>query len=222
MTAPKIAVIDYGIGNLRSAVKALENSGASVALTSDADVIAAADGVVLPGVGNFGACMRELRRAGLEDVARQAALDDRPFFGICVGLQMLFEGSEESPGIDGLGVIAGRVLRLPDTMKLPQIGWNTVEVRDGSQLFAGVGADAGTGTECAAGDPWVYFVHTYAAHADDPSVVGGWCEYGTRFVAAVELDTLWATQFHPEKSSSVGLKLLRNFVGACAGAVVAT
>ena len=204
---PKVAVIDYGIGNLRSAVKALEQSGAEVELTGDAKRIAAADGVVLPGVGNFGACMRELRNAGLEDVARSAALDDRPFFGICVGLQMLFAGSEESPGISGLGVVDGHVVRLPDTMKLPQIGWNTVEVRDGSRLFANTTAN---------GDPWVYFVHTYAAMADDATIVGGWCEYGTRFVAAVELDNLWATQFHPEKSSTVGLQLLRNFVGACA------
>ena len=174
-------------------------------LTGDASEIAAADGVVLPGVGNFGACMRELRNAGLEEVARASALDARPFFGICVGLQMLFAGSEESPGVDGLGVIDGQVLRLPNTMKLPQIGWNTVSVREGSRLFADTGA----------GEPWVYFVHTYAAQANDPSVVGGWCEYGRRFVAAVELDNLWATQFHPEKSATVGLQLLRNFVRSC-------
>ena len=138
----RIAVIDYGIGNLRSAEKALQHLGADATLTADADAIAAADAVVLPGVGRFGACMRALRASGLESVAKEAATDGRPFLGVCVGMQMLFEGSDESPDVPGLGVVAGRVTRLPDTVRLPQIGWNTLESRPGSRLGAGLGRRA--------------------------------------------------------------------------------
>lgn len=202
MTA-RIAVIDYGIGNLRSAEKALAHLGADAHLTGDADEIARADGVVLPGVGAFGACMRALHDAGLADVARAAAGDGRPFLGVCVGLQMLFEGSDESPDAEGLGVLAGRVTRLPDTVKLPQIGWNTVDIRPDSRLFAGIAPGA-----------WLYFVHSYAPEPLD-GAAAAWCEYGRRFTCAVERGPLWATQFHPEKSSSTGLRILANFVRAC-------
>jgi glutamine amidotransferase len=203
VTGPRIAVVDYGIGNLRSAEKALQHLHADAALTSDPRAIESAAAVVLPGVGAFGACMQALRGAGLEGVTRAAATDGRPFLGICVGMQMLFDGSDESPGVAGLGIIPGRVTLLPKTVRLPQMGWNTLDVVAGSRL----GADL---TEPA----WLYFVHSYAPEPDDPGVVAAWCDYGRRFAAAVERGPVWATQFHPEKSGSAGLHMLSNFVGA--------
>jgi glutamine amidotransferase len=200
-----IAVVDYGIGNLRSAEKALQHLGAQAELTSSPSEIAAADAVVLPGVGNFGACMHALRASGLEAATLDAAHDHRPFLGICVGMQMLFDGSDESPGVRGLGVVAGRITRLPSTERLPQMGWNTLTVRPGSQLTAGLPDPA-----------WCYFVHSYAPDPDDEGVVAAWCEYGRRFAAAIERGPLWATQFHPEKSGAVGLAMLGNFVAAAA------
>src|SRR3954464_3701572 len=131
-----IAVVDYGIGNLRSAEKALQHLGADARLTTDAREIADAEAVVLPGGGNFGACMRALGASGLEDATREAATDGRPFLGICVGMQMLFDGSDETPDVAGLGVVAGRITRLPESERLPQIGWNTLDIRDGSRLGA--------------------------------------------------------------------------------------
>ena len=198
-----IAVIDYGIGNLRSAEKALQHLGADARLTPDAAAIADADAVVLPGVGNFGACMRALREAGLESVTVEAATGGRPFLGICVGMQMLFEGSDESPDAKGLGVVAGRITRLPSTVRLPQMGWNTLVARPGAQLLAGLPDPA-----------WCYFVHTFAPEPADDAVVAAWCDYGRRFAAAVEVGPLWATQFHPEKSGAVGMAMLANFVKA--------
>ncbi len=198
-----IAVVDYGIGNLRSAEKALQHLGADARLTSDAREIGSAHAVVIPGVGAFGACMQALRDAGLEGVAKEAATDGRPFLGICVGMQMLFEGSDETPDVAGLGVVAGRITRLPSSERLPQIGWNTLEIRDGSRLGAGLPDPA-----------WLYFVHSYAPAPDDDAVVGAWCEYGRRFAAAIEVGPLWAVQFHPEKSGAVGLRLMQNFVDA--------
>jgi len=199
---PLVAVLDYGIGNLRSAQKALEQVGANAQLTSDHGLIAEADAVVLPGVGAFGACMAALRDRGLDEVAVAATADGRPFLGVCVGMQMLFEGSDESPGATGLGVLPGRLRLLPDTVKRPQMQWNLVEVRRPSQLFAAIE------------DPvWMYFVHSYAADSDDASVIAT-CDYGGPVAAAVERGSLWATQFHPEKSGSVGLKVLRGFVDA--------
>jgi glutamine amidotransferase len=198
-------VVDYGIGNLRSAEKALQHLGADAALTADAAEIAQADAVVLPGVGSFGACMRALREAGLEPAAKEAASDGRPFLGVCVGMQMLFDGSDESPDVPGLGVVSGRVTRLPDTVRLPQIGWNTLSVRAGSRLARGLGSE-----------PWLYFVHSFAPDPDDDAVIAGWCTYGRRFAAAIETGPLWATQFHPEKSSDAGMRLLANFVGVAA------
>ncbi len=199
---PLVAVLDYGIGNLRSAQKALERVGADARLTADSGLIADADAVVLPGVGAFGACMDALRDCGLDEVAIEAANDDRPFLGVCVGMQMLYEGSEETPGAVGLGVLPGRLRRLPDTVKRPQMQWNLVDIRRPSQLFTPVP------------DPvWVYFVHSYAADADGESVIAT-CDYGGPVAAAVERESLWATQFHPEKSGKVGLELLRGFVDA--------
>jgi glutamine amidotransferase len=200
-----IAVVDYGIGNLRSAEKALQHLGADAQLTDDAGVIAGARAVVLPGVGNFGACMLALRESGLEAATVAAATDGRPFLGICVGMQMLFDGSDESPDVRGLGVVAGRITRLPDTVRLPQMGWNTLEGREGAQLLAGLPDPA-----------WCYFVHTFAPEPANSEDVAAWCEYGRRFAAAVERGPLWATQFHPEKSGAVGLAMLANFVKAAA------
>ena len=200
-----IAVVDYGIGNLRSAEKALQHLGADARLTTDAAEISAAAAVVLPGVGNFGACMGALRESGLEAVTRSAAGDGRPFLGICVGMQMLFDGSDESPDVSGLGVLAGRITRLPDTVRLPQMGWNTLEPTPHSRLVAGLPDPA-----------WCYFVHTFAPDPADDGDVAAWCTYGRRFAAAVERGPLWATQFHPEKSGDAGAHLLTNWLNTLA------
>jgi glutamine amidotransferase len=203
MSAPRIAVVDYGIGNLRSAEKALQHLDADARLTSDGRAIEAADAVVLPGVGAFGACMQALRAAGLEAATKSAATDGRPFLGICIGMQMLFDGSDETPDVTGLGVVAGRVTLLPRTVRLPQMGWNTLDLSPGSRLGAHLPDPA-----------WLYFVHSYAPEPDGKGVVAAWCDYGRRFAAAVEDGPLWATQFHPEKSGDVGMRMLRNFVEA--------
>jgi len=208
MSAPRIAVVDYGIGNLRSAEKALLHLDANAALTSDLRAIESADAVVLPGVGAFGACMRALRAAGLEGVTKAAATDGRPFLGICIGMQMLFSSSEETPGVAGLDVVPGRVTLLPKTVRLPQMGWNTLAVAAGSRLAANLPDPA-----------WLYFVHSYAPEPDDDGAVAAWCDYGRRFAAAVEIGPLWATQFHPEKSGAVGMRMLANFVEAVASPV---
>ncbi|HKH05443.1 MAG TPA: imidazole glycerol phosphate synthase subunit HisH [Acidimicrobiales bacterium] len=196
---PLIAVLDYGIGNLHSAQKALERVGADARLTADRGLIRDADGVVLPGVGNFGRCMEALEESGLDDIAIEAACSGKPFLGVCVGMQMLYEGSEEVPEVPGLGVLPGTIRMLPPTVKRPQIQWNVLEARRDSALLAGLP------------DPtWVYFVHSYAA-PDDENVVAT-CDYGGPVTAVVERGALAATQFHPEKSGAVGLGLLANFV----------
>jgi glutamine amidotransferase len=200
-----IAVIDYGIGNLRSAEKALQHLGADAHLTGNADDIASARAVVLPGVGAFGACMRALRDSGLEGVCKEAATDGRPFLGVCIGMQMLFDGSDETPDVAGLGIVAGRVTRLPSSVRLPQIGWNTLAVATGSRCCANLPDPA-----------WLYFVHSFAPEPSDAGVVAATSEYGRPFAAAIEQGPLWATQFHPEKSGDVGLRLLQNFVDAAA------
>ena len=199
-----IAVLDYGIGNLRSAQKALEHVGADARLTADPGLIRDAAGVVLPGVGSFGRCMDSLRGSGLDQLALEAIEADRPFFGICVGMQMLYRGSEESPEVPGLGVLPGRVRLLTGDVKRPQMQWNVlseVARADGvpSALLAGL--DQPT---------WVYFVHSYAAEVSSDVVAT--CDYGRPVTAAVERGPLWATQFHPEKSAANGLAMLRNFV----------
>jgi glutamine amidotransferase len=196
-----IAVLDYGIGNLRSAQKALQRVGADAVLTDDVAVVRAAEAVVLPGVGHFGRCMEALRAAGLEDPAREAIEAGTPFLGICVGMQMLYEGSEEDPDVKGMGVLAGTVRLLPDGVKRPQMQWNVLDRRPGSPLFAGLD------------DPvWVYFVHSYSPEATEDVVAT--CDYGGPVTAAVERGRLWATQFHPEKSGPAGLRILANFVAA--------
>jgi len=198
-SGPLIAVLDYGIGNLRSAQKALQHVGADARLTADPGLIREARAVVLPGVGSFGACMAALRLAGLADITSAAALDDRPFLGVCVGMQMLFEGSDESPEAQGLGIVTGRVRLIPGDVKRPQMQWNLLESRQSSPLIG-------------PGPQWMYFVHSYAAECD-PDVVVATCNYGSDVVAMIDAGhSCWATQFHPEKSAHDGLALLTAFV----------
>lgn len=204
-----IAVLDYGIGNLRSAEKALQKLGADARLVSDPAGAAEAAGVVLPGVGNFGRCMDALRATGLDRAALEAVRDGRPFLGICVGMQMLYQASDESPGVKGLAVLPGRVSLLTGAVKRPQMQWNRLElVKPDSGLVAGLGVD-----------PWVYFVHSYAPPPGDAVVAV--CDYGGPVVAAVAQGPVWATQFHPEKSGAIGMRLLGNFVAAVGRAAAA-
>jgi len=198
-----IALVDYGAGNVESVAKALRHLGRPVELTTDADFIRSADAVVLPGVGAFGDAVSQLRSRGLEQVVLDSANDpNRPFLGICVGLQMLFDSSEESPGVDGLGLMGGKVLRLPSEngLKVPHIGWNSIEYNKDCPLFAGLPQQ-----------PYVYFVHSYYLKANDPAVVAAKTTYGTEIHAAVWNGSCFATQFHPEKSGEIGLAILDNF-----------
>ncbi|MFT4658291.1 MAG: glutamine amidotransferase [Candidatus Aldehydirespiratoraceae bacterium] len=202
---PLIAVLDYGIGNTHSAQKALEKGGADARLTHDAGLIADAAGVVLPGVGAFGACMSALRSVGLEQPAHDAVDSGRPFLGICVGMQMLFSRSEEDAEAVGLDIIPGTVSWIPAGPKIPQMQWNRLDIiqRDDAML-RGLG-----------GEPWVYFVHSLHGVPDDPGVVAATVEYGSTINAAFRLNNVFAAQFHPEKSSRPGLALLANFVEEC-------
>lgn len=201
---PLIAVLDYGIGNLRSAQKGLQFVGADAQLTSDKKLIAEAHAVVLPGVGNFGACMTALREADLEDSVHDAIDSSRPFLGICVGMQMLFDKSEESPGVAGLGIVGGEIKWLPEGVQRPQMQWNRLNIKNHDVLFAGLSAN-----------PWMYFVHSLSAVAHDQSVVAATCSYGSELLAAVRVRNVFATQFHPEKSAAEGLQILENFVNSC-------
>ena len=206
---PLIAVLDYGIGNLRSAEKALTHVGADARLTADHGLIADADAVVLPGVGAFGRCMAALRGAGLEESALAAVASGRPFLGICIGMQMLFESSEEDPAVAGLGVLPGRVVWIPPGVKRPQMQWNRLDLRaPGEPLFAGLDDR-----------PWVYFVHSLHGVPDDPADVVATCEYGSTLNAAFRRDNVFAVQFHPEKSGRDGLALLANFAAVAAAAL---
>jgi glutamine amidotransferase len=202
-----IAVLDYGIGNLRSAEKALAHVGADARLVTSAEEAEGAAGVVLPGVGAFGACADALRASGLDAVALAAIESRVPFLGVCVGFQLLFDDAEESPGVPGLGVLEGTVERLDGDVKLPQMQWNVLDrVGPASSLLAGL-----------APSPWFYFVHSYAPvpRGAARDCVAATCEYGGTVVAAIERDSLFGTQFHPEKSGLAGLHLLRNFVAVC-------
>jgi glutamine amidotransferase len=200
MTRPPVAVLDYGVGNLHSAAKALDRAGAEVRVVPTVDEAAGAAGLVVPGVGAYGACLSGLASAGGAAAVAGWLETGRPLLGICVGMQLLFEASEEGPVADGVGVIPGKIRRLTGPVKIPHIGWDEVTVRPGSRLFAGLG----DGTR-------FYFVHSYAP---DPGgePVAAVCDYGGRFAAAVEHGNLFGTQFHPEKSGQAGLRLLANFV----------
>lgn len=204
-----IAIIDYGMGNLRSVEKALAHVGAEAVITQDPAVLEQAAGVVLPGVGAFAQAMDNLKAAGLIEPIHRAIASGKPFLGICLGLQLLFETSEERFGDNpelprGLGVIPGRVLRFPAGLKVPQIGWNTLHFPKQTRLFAGV--EPGS---------HVYFVHSYYAAPADLGVVAAVTDYGIEYCSAVEVDNVMAVQFHPEKSSRVGLQILRNFAALC-------
>ncbi len=199
-----IAIIDYGAGNILSVQKALDHIGCENTVTSDASVILAADGAVLPGVGAFGDAMGHLSANGLIGAVREFAASGKPFLGICLGLQVLFDSSEESPEAEGLSLMRGKVKRFPSEMglKIPQIGWNSIEYDHECPIFKGLSEN-----------PYVYFVHSYYLEAADESVVSAVADYGVKYHAAVWKDNVFATQFHPEKSGRVGIQILRNFAG---------
>ena len=197
----KIAIIDYGMGNLHSAAKALEKVGAQVKVTSDPELVRQADKVILPGVGAFGDCMKNLNERELAPVIHEVIAAGKPFLGICVGLQLLFEGSEEDPGVAGLGIFKGMVRKIAAPgLKIPHMGWNNLEYRTSSSLFQGLPPAA-----------YVYFVHSYHAVPTDESCITAVTDYGGQVTAAVGRGLVQAVQFHPEKSSAVGLKILANF-----------
>jgi glutamine amidotransferase len=199
-----IGIVDYDIGNIRSVEKAFHHVGAEAIFVRTPEDIARMDGLVLPGVGAFGDCMESLDKSGMRDAVVAWAKSERPFFGICVGFQMLFESSEEAPYRPGLGIFAGQVRRFPAAsgLKVPQIGWNTVTVKQpGAPLLEGI----------ATGD-FVYFVHSYFVEPADPSLIALEATYGRDFAAAIVRGNLVATQFHPEKSQRAGLQIIRNFV----------
>lgn len=199
-----IAIIDYDAGNIKSVEKALLALGQDTVITRNAGEILRADGVILPGVGAFGDAMEKLNRYGLVQVIHQCAEENKPFLGICLGLQLLFESSEESPGVEGLGILKGQVLRLPEDkgLKIPHIGWNDLRFPNKGRLFQGISEGA-----------YVYFVHSYYLQAKYENIVTAVSEYGALIHASVEQGNVFACQFHPEKSSDVGLQILRNFVG---------
>ena len=203
-----IAIIDYDAGNIKSVEKAFLAIGQEVVLTRDAEVLLAADGVVLPGVGAFGEAMERLRDYDLEDTIKQVVEKKTPFLGICLGLQLMFESSEETPGVSGLGLLKGKIVRIPEEsgLKVPHIGWNSLNYPNAGRLYEGIPEDS-----------YVYFVHSYYLQAEDESIVKATTEYGVNIHASVEKDNVFACQFHPEKSSTVGRKILENFVKVVEG-----
>ena len=199
-----IAIIDYDAGNLKSVEKALQFLGAEPVVSSESKQILSADHIILPGVGAFGDAMQKLRDRDLVDVICEAAAREIPLLGICLGLQLLFKESEETPGVKGLGLLEGKILRIPDqngTLKVPQIGWNQLDFEHPGRLYQGIPEKT-----C------VYFVHSYYLKAKDESVVSASTDYGVRIHASVEKGSLFATQFHPEKSGKWGLEILNNFI----------
>ena len=197
-----IAILDYDAGNIRSVEKALQHLGEETILTHDFREIQKADKVILPGVGAFGDAMEHLKHYELDRAIKEVIAMDKPFLGICLGLQLLFESSDETPGVDGLGILKGNILRIPEEegLKIPHIGWNSLEFPREGRLFQDLPAD-----------PYVYFVHSYYLQAQEPQIVTATCEYGVHIHASVEKNQVFACQFHPEKSGEVGLKILKNF-----------
>lgn len=196
-----IAIIDYDAGNLKSVWKAFQYLGEEAVITRDRQKLLMADKVVLPGVGAFGDAMEKLHRYGLVDTIHEIVDRKTPFLGICLGLQLLFERSEESIGVEGLGILKGEILRIPDTgLKIPHIGWNSLCIKENATLFKEI-----------ADQSYVYFVHSYYLKAKDEAVVKATTDYGVRINASVEKENVFACQFHPEKSGDVGLKILKNF-----------
>ena len=198
-----VAIIDYNAGNIRSVEKAVALLGYEAVVTREQETILSADHIILPGVGAFGDAMDKLDKYGLVNVIHKAVERRIPFLGICLGLQLLFESSEEAPEVKGLGLLPGRILRLPEKkdLKIPHIGWNSLSFPHQGRLFQGIAEGA-----------YVYFVHSYYLEAGEPEIVKAATEYGTLIHASVERDNLFACQFHPEKSSEVGLKILQNFL----------
>lgn len=199
-----IAIIDYDAGNIKSVEKALLMLGEEACITRDKEVLLNADKVILPGVGAFGNAMEKIHEYGLYEVIWEIVRKGTPFPGICLGLQLLFEESEESPGVKGLGILPGKILRIPDnnsSLKIPQIGWNSLSFLNKGKLFEGLEEGC-----------YVYFVHSYYLKAEEKDIVTAATEYGTTIHASVEKDNVFACQFHPEKSSAVGLKILENFI----------
>ncbi|MBR6696916.1 MAG: imidazole glycerol phosphate synthase subunit HisH [Lachnospiraceae bacterium] len=197
-----IAMIDYDAGNLKSVEKAFASLNQDVIITRNHDEILNADKVILPGVGSFGMAMDNLHKYGLVDVIKEVAKKGTPLFGICLGLQLLFESSDESEGVEGLGILKGKILKIPPSegLKIPHMGWNSLNINPSSKLFKGIDNNA-----------YVYFVHSYYLKAEDENIVAATTEYSTHIHAAVEAKNVFACQFHPEKSSDVGLKILENF-----------
>lgn len=197
-----IAIIDYGAGNLQSVKKAFDFIGAESVITDNPETINACDKILLPGVGSFGDAMDSMTKKGLVETVKQNALSGKPFLGICLGLQLLFEESEESPGVKGLGIFKGKIKKFaPDMgLKIPHIGWNSLEIKQKDTLFKGIPENS-----------YVYFVHSYYLHAEDENEIATVTNYGIDFHSAVGKDNIFATQFHPEKSGDVGLQILRNF-----------
>ena len=198
-----IAMIDYDAGNIKSVEKALQKLGADVVITKDPQEILGADKVILPGVGSFGDAMNNLKKYGLDEVIHQVVERGIPFLGICLGLQLLFERSDESPEAVGLGILKGEILRIPDAegLKIPHMGWNSLHLQNNGRLFQGLKEN-----------DFVYFVHSYYLKAEDESIVKATTNYSVNIHASVERDNVFACQFHPEKSSDVGLQILKNFV----------
>ena len=196
-----ICIIDYGAGNIESVRKAFEYIGADVVVSADPKVLMECEGAVLPGVGSFGDAMDNLRASGFEAPIKEYIASGRPLLGICLGLQLLFESSEESPGAVGLGVLKGKILRIPaaEGLKIPHMGWNSLKIKEGAKIYEGAGAE-----------PYVYFVHSYYLKAEE-DIVSATADYGVTIHASVAKGNLWACQFHPEKSGKVGIRLLENF-----------
>ena len=198
-----IAMIDYDAGNIKSVEKALQKLGAEVVITKEPEVILNADKVILPGVGAFGDAMSNLKKYKLDEVIHQVVKKGTPFLGICLGLQLLFERSDETPGVEGLGILEGEILRIPekDDLKIPHMGWNSLHLQNGGRLFAGLEEQS-----------YVYFVHSYYLKAKEAEIVKATTDYSVNIHASVEKGNVFACQFHPEKSSDVGLSILKNFV----------
>ena len=198
-----IAMIDYDAGNIKSVEKALQKLGAEVVITKDPEVILSAEKVILPGVGAFGDAMGNLKKYGLDAVIHQVVKKGTPFLGICLGLQLLFERSDETPGVEGLGILKGEILRIPekDDLKIPHMGWNSLHLQNEGRLFQGLPEQS-----------YVYFVHSYYLKAAEPEIVKATTDYSVNIHASVEKGNVFACQFHPEKSSDVGLQILKNFV----------
>lgn len=198
-----IAIIDYDAGNIKSVEKALKRLGQEAKVTRDREKILHADKVILPGVGSFGDAMEKLVNYGLKDVIYEVVDKKIPFLGICLGMQLLFERSDETPGVDGLGILKGEILRIPETsgLKIPHMGWNSLEFHGNGKLFKGLPSE-----------PYVYFVHSYYLKAEEEEIVTATAEYGTCIHASVEKGQVFGCQFHPEKSSDIGIQILQNFV----------